>query len=102
MWARCSISLQKCTIVFHDIFLLFESLLDRLSTIEFEVLLVQAWLLWNKRNAIVHGGQIKDLKWLNQRATDYLEEYRKAQDQLILPSTTSQPRNSWKPPPIDV
>ena len=47
VWASCAISLEKCTTVFHDIVVLFESLLDRLSIAEFEVFLVQAWLIWN-------------------------------------------------------
>ena len=81
---------------------LFESLLDRLSTAEFVVFLVQAWLIWNQRNAIVHRGQIKDPKWLNQRAVEYLDEYRKVQEQMILPSTAAQPRQSWQPPPSSV
>ena len=93
--------MQKCTNAYHDIFLLFESLLDRLSIAEFELFLVQAWLIWNQRNAIVHGGQIKDPKWLKKRAADYLEEYRMAQEQLTLPSTT-QPKNTWQPPPPSV
>lgn len=98
LWAGSSISLQKCINAHHDIFLLFESLLDRLLIAKFELFLVQAWLIWNQRNAIVHGGQIKDPKWLNKRAVDYLEEYRKAQEQLTLPSRT-QPRNTSQPPP---
>ena len=56
VWAGCAISLQKCTIVFHDIVVLFEHLLDRISTSDFEVFLVQVWLIWNQRNVIVHRG----------------------------------------------
>ena len=51
---------------------------------------------------IVHGGQIRDSKWLNQRAVEYLDEYRKVQDQMSLPNTTAQPIQSWQPPPSSV
>jgi len=40
---------------------------------------------------IVLGGQIRDAKWLNQRAVEYLDEYRKVQDQMNLPNMAAQP-----------
>ncbi|XP_075670050.1 uncharacterized protein LOC142639797 [Castanea sativa] len=72
VWVGCAISLQKCIFGFHDVVALFEYLMDRLSTSEFEVFLVHAWLLWNQRNVVAHGGQIRDPKLLNQRAVEYL------------------------------
>ena len=102
MWVGCAISLQKCTIVFHDIVVLFEHLLDKLSTFDFEVFLVQAWLIWNQRNVIVHGGQIRDPKWLNHRVVEYLDKYRKSQDQMSLPNIAALPRQSWQPTPSSV
>ena len=47
---------------------------------------------------MVHGGQIKNPCWLNRHATDYLDEYRKAQEQLVVSNTTSNGHH-WKPPP---
>ena len=47
---------------------------------------------------MVHGGQMKDPCWLNRRAADYLEEYRKAQEQLVGSSTTPREQH-WKPSP---
>lgn len=98
MWAGSSISLQKCSNVHLDIFHLFEFLLDKLSTAEFELFLIQVWLIWNQRNAIVHGGKIKDPRWLNKSALDYLGKYRKAQEQLTTPGMALT-RNIWQPPP---
>ena len=84
----------KCTSVFHDIVALFEYVLDRLSTAELETFLVQAWFIWNQRNAIIHGRQMRDPKWLNQRAMEYLDEYRNVQAQMSLPNVATQSRQS--------
>lgn len=56
VWAGCAISLQKCISGFHDVVALFEYLMVKLSTSEFEAFIVQAWLLWNQRNVIAHEG----------------------------------------------
>lgn len=52
-----------------------------------ESLLVQAWIIWNQRNIVIHGGKLKEPSWLNKRAMDYLDEYRQAQEQLSVPAT---------------
>ena len=72
--------------------------MNRLDAAGLELFVVQAWTVWNQRNAMVHGGQIKNPCWLNRRATDYLDEYRKAQEQLVVSNTTSNGHH-WKPPP---
>ena len=41
---------------------------------------------------------MRDLKWLNQRAMEYLDKNRKAQEQMILPSIAAQHGQSWQPP----
>ena len=87
MWAGCAIRLQKCTTDFPDNMALFEYDLDRFSAAEMEAFLVQAWFIWNQRNAIIHGGQMRDPKWLNQRALEYLDEYRNVQTQINIPHT---------------
>lgn len=78
--------------------LLVEFLFDRLTDADFELFLVQAWLTWNQRNKVVHGEKMMDPRWLNKRAMDYLEKYKKSQIQLAVPGTASA-RNSWQPPP---
>ena len=83
-----------------DILQLFEDLMDRLIGDEFEPFLVQCWIIWNQRNLVLHGGTIQDPPRLNKRAKDFLKEYRDAQEQLAIQSTTSsmQQRDSWIPP----
>ena len=58
---------------------LIEKLLNKLPLEEFEIFLVQTWLIWSQRNAITHGGTMQDPSRLGQRARDFLEEYRQAQ-----------------------
>ncbi|XP_075645487.1 uncharacterized protein LOC142616545 [Castanea sativa] len=99
VWAGCAIRLQKCTTNFPNTMALFEYVLDRFSVAEMEEFLVQAWFIWNQRNSIVHGGQMRDLKWLNHRAGEYLDEYRNAQTHITIPHTEPQTRQRWKPPP---
>ena len=86
--------LQKGSNIYFDFRHLFEYLLDKLPTLELELFLVQAWLLWNQRNVMVHGGQMKDTWCLNKRAAQYLEDYKKAQENLAVAGTVSS-RNVW-------
>ena len=44
----------------QDFLQLLEELLDCLAKDEFELFLVQAWLIWNQRNSIIHGGKLKE------------------------------------------
>ena len=39
---------------------LFEVLMDRLDVARMELFLIQAWTMWNQRNVLEHGGQMKD------------------------------------------
>ena len=88
VWAGSSINLQKCSTNQCDVIQLFEFLFDRLFDADFELFLVQSWLIWNQRNKVVHGRQMMDPRWLNKRAMDYLDEYKKSQVQLAIRGTT--------------
>jgi len=68
---------------------------------EMEIFLVQAWVIWNQHNVVVHGGQMKNPQWLTNRAAELLEEYKKAQTNLGI-SSAATGSNCWKPPPQDV
>ena len=70
--------IQKCASGQDDILQLFITMLNKLSTEEFEIFLVQSWLIWNQRNTVVYGGKLQDPNQLNIRARDYLEEYKEA------------------------
>ena len=74
VWAGSITSLQKWSTGCHDFMGLFESLMDRLQKEELEIFLVQAWLIWNQRNAVIHGGHLKEPGWLNKRAEQLLDE----------------------------
>ncbi|XP_030924761.1 uncharacterized protein LOC115951750 [Quercus lobata] len=101
VWAGSQVRLQKHTRDQGDTLQLFESLLERLPVTEFELFLVQAWLIWNQRNTIVYGGKLKDPNWLNKRAVEFLQEFQQAQDKLDIPAT--QPSVTvWQPPPTSV
>ena len=101
VWAGSLNVLQKFQTNHVDFLQLFEALVDKLSTIEMKLFLVQAWLIWNQRNVLVYGGQMKNSGWLIKRAAELLEKYKKAQATLEISRAT--PGSSyWKPPPQDV
>ena len=59
---------------------------------------VQCWLIWNQRNCVLYGGQVKNLTSLNKRA-EFLEELKQAQVHLTV-SPMEQPSDEvWRPPP---
>ena len=58
IWVGCLARLQKCHVGPEDMMQLWEELTVRLTIDEFELFLVQAWLIWNQRNALIHGKQL--------------------------------------------
>ena len=61
IWARCLARLQKCHVGQDDMLQLWEELIARLTIEELELFLVQAWIIWTQRNAMLHGKQYKRL-----------------------------------------
>lgn len=98
IWVGSLVKLQRYTLGQHDVVQLFQELLSRLHTTEFELFLVQAWLIWNQRIVMNHRRKLKDPKWLNKRAADYLDDFRQAQDLLQILETNMGTR-VWQPPP---
>lgn len=47
---------------------------------------------------VVYGGKLKDPRWLNKRAKEFLEDFHHAQGQLRI-SVTCPGDNVWHPPP---
>ncbi|KAL0014186.1 hypothetical protein SO802_001255 [Lithocarpus litseifolius] len=85
-----------------DMLQLMEYLLERVDSHDMEVVLVQAWLIWNQRNRVVHGGKFHDPRWLNNRAIEFLEEFRTA-SLLMGPAHGGQSfRDTWQPPPPSI
>ena len=90
--------MQKCSTNFTNFMQLFEVLMmDRLDAVGMELFLIQAWTVWNQRNMLEHGGQMKDPHWLNRRATEYLEDNKKAQEHLTI-SMAAPSEQQWQPP----
>ncbi|XP_023924015.1 uncharacterized protein LOC112035419 [Quercus suber] len=68
---------KRCSGV-ADVMQLMEYLGDGLTREELELFWVQAWLAWNQRNRVVFGGNLIDPRNLNNRAEEYLTDYRQA------------------------
>ncbi|KAL0004681.1 hypothetical protein SO802_012242 [Lithocarpus litseifolius] len=60
VWHGSARALQKCGTGQTDFTSLLEYLLDQMENIEVELMIVQAWLIWNQRNRVVHGGKFMD------------------------------------------
>ena len=75
IWHGSVRALQKYGTGQPDFVALLEYLLHRIDKIEVELMLVQACLIWNQRNRVVHGGKFLEPGWLNKRAAELLEEF---------------------------
>ena len=94
--------LQKGIAGMTDVIQLIDYLLDRIELQELEVVLVQAWLIWNQRSRFIHGGKFHDPSWLNDHARDYLQEFRTARDQKEAEPMIQASRDTWQSPPNSV
>ncbi|KAK4573849.1 hypothetical protein RGQ29_031699 [Quercus rubra] len=97
VWVCCIRCLQKSRIGHVDMLHLVEDMHGKLTNKELELFWAQSWLIWNQRNTLMHGGVIQDPGKLNQRARDYLEEFRMAQVQLGISGTCGSVE-VWRPP----
>jgi len=98
VWAGCSHRvLQKGLTIQDSVIQLVEKLMHKLPEDALEFFLVQSWLLWHRRNRVVHGGFLQEPGTLNERARSLLVEYKDAQTQLAIPVPT-RPSQSWLPP----
>ena len=75
VWAGSVARIQKSGGKFDDFMQLFQVMMAKLSTEELEIFLVQSWLIWHRRNTVVHGDKMQHPGQLNQRVTDLLTEY---------------------------
>ena len=55
-------------------------------------------MIWSQHNVITHGGIMQDPSKLEQRARDFMEEFKQAQVQLSLPPPTTRNQQRWSPP----
>ena len=78
---------------------LMEELLEHLNQDELELFWTQAWIVWNQRNCLLHGGQLKVPSSLTNRAKEYITEFRIAQTRLGVQRTQQPNGDTWQPPP---
>ena len=76
---------------------LFQVMMAELSIEELETFLVQSWLIWQQRNAVLYGSKMQHPGQLNQRVTDLLREYREAQSSLAVSLVRPSSLQNWKP-----
>ena len=78
IWHGSVRALQKCGTGQPNFIALLEYLLDRMDKIEVELMLVQAWLIWNQQNKVMHGGKFLERGWLNKCAAELLKEFQQS------------------------
>uniref|UniRef100_A0A7N2LRV2 RNase H type-1 domain-containing protein n=1 Tax=Quercus lobata TaxID=97700 RepID=A0A7N2LRV2_QUELO len=96
VWANSHRWIQKCGGGHVDFVQLIEELMDKLAVEELELFLVQCWVIWSQRNSVIHGGVLQEPSRLVNRATDLLEEYRRAQELLAIHSNIGLVQK-WEP-----
>ena len=99
VWAGCSVRVQKCIGNQADMLQLMEELIDRLSTDELEQFLVQAWIIWNQQNGLIHRKKLQAAELLIKRAQNFTAEFRQANIQLSVSVTIPAPTR-WTAPPL--
>ena len=75
-------------------------LMEHLTLDEMDLFWAQAWLIWNQRNCVVHGGKLKDLSSLNKRAEEFVDEFKQAQVHLAVPTRQQLSGDVWQPPSL--
>lgn len=98
VWAGCSALLQNCLVEQDDMLQLMDEVINRLPFDELGQFLVQAWLVWHQRNAMILGKKLQELGVLNKRAKDLMEEFMLANTQISITLSVSKPMR-WNPPP---
>ena len=73
-------------------------MMAKLSMEELEIFLVQSWLIWHRRNTVLYGSKMQHPGQLNQRVTNLLREFRKAQSSLAVSLIRPSSLQNWKPP----
>ena len=56
VWVGSVARIQKSGGQVDDFLQLFQVMMAKLSMEELEIFMVQSWLIWHRRNTVVHGG----------------------------------------------
>ena len=79
IWVGSIRKLQKWSVHGQtDMKQLMAELLEHLMPNEMNLFWAQAWLIWNQRNCVVHGGKLKDPSSLNKRVEELVDEFKQA------------------------
>ena len=97
VWVGSRLRFQKRNLGQHDMVQLFQYLLDRLDTVEVDLFFIQAWVICNQRNSVLHGGKLKEPGWLNKCAAEFLDKFQQVQQHLAVPITQAV-GSVWCPP----
>ena len=97
VWAESTRRVQKSMGGQSDVLQLTMELLHKLTQEEFELFLVQAWLIWNQRNSVTYGGSIQDPTRPVRRAVELLDEF-KAAHQLLAVQMITRRSATWTKP----
>ena len=65
---------------------------------EMDLFWAQAWIIWNQRNCVVHGGKLKDPSSLTKRVEEFVDEFKQAQDHLAVLTRQQLSGDVWQPP----
>ena len=82
IWAGSSRKLQKARHGQPNMLHLMEELLEHLNQDELELFWTKAWIVWNQRNCLLHGGQLKLPSSLTNRAEEYITKFSSLQTRL--------------------
>ena len=66
-----------------------------------EFFAIAAWCLWNRRNALHFGCQVQPISNINLLASNLLQEFLAAQEDVALTSHPSVNQHQWRPPDHD-
>ena len=78
---------------------LMEELLERLNQDEFHLFWTQAWIIWNQRNCLLHGGKLKVPSSLANQVEEYITEFKIAQTRLDVQRSQQPNEDIWQSPP---
>ena len=76
IWALCSGKIQKCPNEANDFFLLFKTLVQRLSKTDLEKWAVVSWGIWNARNKVYFERVQTHPKTILAGPVGFLQEYQ--------------------------
>ena len=95
-WAQQAVNPPPLT--FCDLFDRFVQVTDDFRK---EFFVVAAWCIWNRRNALHFGRQVQPISNINLLASNLLQEFLAAQEDVAPTPLASVNQHQWRPPEQD-